>query len=990
LKVLLKFCLRRGLVAAFVAVLASLTLAPRGAAQTFTWTGGSGNNRWTSGNNWSGGVAPTGAGGENLVFPSGAARLSNNNTLNGASFNSITISGSGYTLSGNALTLGAGGLADNSIAGTNTVSLPMTFAATRAVTVSNAGTTLTISGVISGAGGLTKAGAGTVTLSATNTYTGVTTINAGTIAVAADARLGTAPAVATPGKVTFGGGTLRTTASFTLAANRGIALTGAGTISTDPGTTLTYGGIIAGASTLTKAGTGTLILSGANTYTGATMVSAGSVRLGATNAVPSGSAVTVAGGATFDLSGFSDVVGSLAGAGTVTSGAAGGVTLTAGGDNSSTTFSSVIQNGSGTVALTKTGTGTLTLSGTNTYTGVTTINAGTIAIAADAGLGTAPAVPTPGRLTFGGGTLETTASFTLATNRGIALTGAGMISTDPGTTLTYGGIIAGASPLTKAGPGTLIVSGANTYTGATTVSAGVLDVRNNSGLGTPTGATTVASGAALQVDGSGLVIAEPLTLNGTGIASGGGLRNLANSNTWSGAITVGAGGARINSDAGTLTVSGAISGATQPLTVGGAGNTTVSGVIGTTSGTLTKDGIGTLILSAANTYTGATTVSAGALRLGAANAVGSGSAVTVAAGATFDLNGFSDAIGSLAGAGAVTSGAAGAVTLTAGGNNTSTTFSGVIQNGSATVAVTKVGTGTLTLSGTNTYTGSTTVSGGTLLVNGSQGSSAVSLNGGTLGGTGTVGPITSTGSGGSVTPGVGVGILSSGNVNWSSGSPGFVVQLNGTTAGTGYDQLNVTGSVNLGSATLSGTLGFSPPNGTSFTIINNDGSDAVIGTFAGLPEGSTVVLSGQSFKVSYVGGTGNDVVLTVAAPNLTVNNAVAPSASPPPGTDLTYTVTVTNNGTGNATSVVVVDTLAPTVQFKVGSVVNSLPAGVSVVVDYSNDAGATWTYIPASGACSAPANYDRCVNRVRWSLQNPLSSSAPNNTGTLQFVAQIR
>ena len=116
---LLKFCLRRGLVAAFVAVLASLTLAPRGAAQTFTWTGGSGNNRWTSGNNWSGGVAPTGAGGENLVFPSGAARLSNNNTLNGASFNSITISGSGYTLSGNALTLGAGGLADNSIAGTN-------------------------------------------------------------------------------------------------------------------------------------------------------------------------------------------------------------------------------------------------------------------------------------------------------------------------------------------------------------------------------------------------------------------------------------------------------------------------------------------------------------------------------------------------------------------------------------------------------------------------------------------------------------------------------------------------------------------------------------------------------------------------------------------------------------------------------------------------------------------------------------------------------
>ena len=789
---LLKFCLRRGLVAAVAAVVALLTLAPRGAAQTFTWTGGSGNSRWTSGNNWSGGVAPTGVGAENLVFPTGAAHLSNNNTFNGASFNSITISGSGYTLGGNALTLAAGGLADNSIAGTNTISLGLAFAATRTVTVGNAGTTLTISGVISGAGGLTKSGSGTVTLSAANTYTGVTTINAGTIAIAVDAGLGAAPGAPTAGKLTFGGGTLRTTASFTLAANRGIALTGAGTISTDPGTTLTYGGIAAGAGTLTKAGTGTLILSGANTYTGATAISAGTLQLGATNTVPSGSAVTVSGGATFDLHGFSDAIGSLAGAGTVTSGAAGAVTLTAGANNGSTTFSGIIQNGSGTVALTKGGTGTMTL------------------------------------------------------------------------------------------------SSANTYSGATTVSAGVLDVQNNSSLGTTVGATTVTGGAALQLDGSGLVVAEPVTLNGTGIAAGGALRQVANSNTWSGAITLGS-ASRINAAAGTLAVTGGITNGGFLLTVGGAGNTTISSTAISGTGGLTKDGTGTLTLSASNTYTGATTVTAG-----------------------------------------------------------------------------------------------------TLLVNGSQSSSAVSLNGGTLGGTGTVGAITSTGSGGSVTPGVGVGILSSGNVNWTSGSPGFAVQLNGTTAGTGYDQLNVTGSVNLGSATLSGTLGFSPPNGTSFTIINNDGGDAVIGTFAGLPEGSTVVLSGQSLQISYVGGTGNDVVLVVAAPNLTVNNAVAPSASPPPGTDLTYTVTVTNNGTGNATSVVVVDTLAPTVQFKVGSVVNSLPAGVSVVVDYSNDAGATWTYIPASGACSAPANYDRCVNRVRWSLQNPLSSSAPNNTGTLQFVAQIR
>src|SRR6266851_3435150 len=650
----LRLNLRHSFAAALLVALALGGIVSPSRAQTFTWTGAQ-NANWGVGGNWVGGVAPTGAGGENLVFPSGAANLATNNILNNATFNSITIKGSGYTLSNKAITLGAGGLADSSAAGTNTVSLAITFAATRTVTVSNAGTTLTISGVISGAGGLTKSGAGLLVLSAANTYTGVTTINAGTVSIAADAGLGAAPGAATPGKIVFGGGTLRTTATFTLAANRGIALTGPGTISTDPGTTLSYGGIIAGVGSLTKAGTGTLLLSGVNTYTGATAVNAGTLRLGTTNAIGSASAVTVAAGATFDLAGFSDVIGSLAGAGTVT-------------------------------------------------------------------------------------------------------------STAPGT-----------------------------------------------------------------------------------------------------------------------------------------------------------------------------------------------------------------------------------VALTSGGNNSSTAFTGVIQNGSGTVGLTKTGTGTLTLSGTNTYSGTTTVSTGTLLVNGTQATSPVSVNGGTLGGAGTVGAITTTAAGGSVSPGqVGPGILSSGNVNWSTGAPSFVVQLNGTTAGTGYDQLNVTGTVNLSGATLSGTMGFTPPTGSTFAIITNDGSDAIVGTFAGLPEGSSVVFSGQAFKISYVGGTGNDVVLSAAKPNLAMSNSVAPSGTSPPGTDLTYTLSVTNNGGDNATSVVVVDTLAPTVQFKVGSVANTLPAGVTVVVAYSNNGGSTWTYVPATGACSAPASYDRCVNRVRWTFQNPVSATAPNNTATLQFIAQIR
>ncbi len=123
---------------------------------------------------------------------------------------------------------------------------------------------------------------------------------------------------------------------------------------------------------------------------------------------------------------------------------------------------------------------------------------------------------------------------------------------------------------------------------------------------------------------------------------------------------------------------------------------------------------------------------------------------------------------------------------------------------------------------------------------------------------------------------------------------------------------------------------------------------------------------------------------------VSVTKSVTPTGAVTPGTDLTYTITLTSSGNADAVNTVVVDSLAAEIQFKLGSVNNSLPAGLGVVVEYSNDAGASWTYTPISGGCGAPPGYDACVTQIRWTLQGNFSPTPPNNTGSLQFVARIR
>jgi hypothetical protein len=162
------------------------------------------------------------------------------------------------------------------------------------------------------------------------------------------------------------------------------------------------------------------------------------------------------------------------------------------------------------------------------------------------------------------------------------------------------------------------------------------------------------------------------------------------------------------------------------------------------------------------------------------------------------------------------------------------------------------------------FTGALGVIQGTLYVDAAFANGSADLTNGTVAtfaGTGSIGGPLLSGNNKTIAPGHdGPGVFSSGSLTIPSGST-LKVDLNGLAAGTGYDQLNVTGSVTLG-GTLIVSPGFVPSNGATFTIVNNDGSDAVSGTFAGLPQGGTIVGGGRLFTISYTGGTGNDVVLT--------------------------------------------------------------------------------------------------------------------------------
>jgi autotransporter-associated beta strand protein len=431
----------------------------------------------------------------------------------------------------------------------------------------------------------------------------------------------------------------------------------------------------------------------------------------------------------------------------------------------------------------------------------------------------------------------------------------GGVTFDTSATLQVSGIVSGASSATlrKAGAGTLLLASGNTYQGSTIVAAGTLDIGHVLSLGAHTASTTVLNGATLRVSGSNGSIPEPLMLAGQGATGDGSALFFTGNNNEVSGVTLGTTDAAIAVAASrTARVTGAISGSVG-LHTRGAGTLTLAGAANLYDGLTTVHG-GTLVLQKNNAVAvpNGLSIENGTVRLMASNAI-QGS-VAIGAFGSLNLNDQSDNIAVLSGSGELLLGS-GQLTIT--GDTPNATFSGPI---SGTGVLKKVGDATLTLTGASAaFTGQLENVGGILEVNGLTGADAQIQ--GTMRGQGTVDALTMVN--GILVPGGPLFSTLHSSAVTLNASSALRINSTGSTTGDTYTQLRVTGLVTLGNAVL--TISDDKvvlQELREVVIIDNDGTDAIGGTFLNLPEGAMVTgLFGHRYRLSYSGGSGNDVSL---------------------------------------------------------------------------------------------------------------------------------
>ncbi|OYW73666.1 MAG: hypothetical protein B7Z37_20665, partial [Verrucomicrobia bacterium 12-59-8] len=519
---------------------------------------------------------------------------------------------------------------------------------------------------------------GIVVLTAKNTYTGSTTINGGGLALSGKGSLTSSTAVNLASNTSFDisgiDASSQTIASLTAATNSSVIL-GAKNLTTGDASNTTVAAVISGdGGTVTKQGSGSMTLTAANTFTGATTITDGTVALAGDGSLNDTAPVNMTGAtSTFDISAItadSETVGSIAGV-AGSKAVLGAKNLTAG-DATDTTMAGVISGTGG--SLTKQGTGKLTLTAANTYTSDTTVAKGTLALVDAGSLADSTAV----KLTDATSVLdisaktdssETVASISSVASSSVVLGAKNLTAGDSNDTTVAGTISGTDGSFTKTGSGKTTFTGADTYTGATTIADGTLALSAGGSLSDLSAVNLTSA--------TGVFDISAITASSETIAS---IAGVADSKVFLGA---------------------------KNLTAGSAGDTTMAGVIsdggiaGGTGGSLTKVGAGKLTLSGANAYTGDTTVNVGTLETSGNERIDNLSDLIVASGAIFRLGG-NESLSSIAGAGNIELQANSLISNA----NVDTTFSGVMSGTNASV-FTKTGTGKLTLSGANTYTGST-------------------------------------------------------------------------------------------------------------------------------------------------------------------------------------------------------------------------------------------------------------------------------------------